>query len=778
MAVRLQMKLGLVPEADRLPDSPDQMVVVEPSVGSVARTKGSLYLLVTARGTGSRISEGAKAVADTIRAEYYYDESAGIRVCIRKAVQVANKKLAHQRDRLGMSSSDTDGPIGVGVAVVRGNELYVATVGPAEAYLIRQARLSTLPDPHRERGLPTSELEPEIWRGEISVGDSLVLVSANVVARIGPDELKDAMVTLHPQSAMEHLHHRFVASDGSGSDGAVAFEATEVAATQKQRTLVPVKPPEPLAGAPDRSPIPLADEVAGGVAAVQTGATRARSAAGGLFGRMVNGIQDLTPRRRTPKKRVKPTSARRESQRRAAVAVLAFVAVVAALGLGVYFFGAKGPPAQQLDSINAAQGAFEKAQADVAQVFGPGVDLVRDDPTKATRLLTDAYQQLQTARDKGIPDATLAQLLAQVVGGLDRIYNMATVATSTLFSFDKSIPKANLTALVAGPDGAPYVIEKTTRTVYRIDLKSKKATVVLRSGQDAAGIKAAEPRMLAVGGPDLFILDAKNVVWRWRPADTKGTGTLARVNVNGASSWGTDIRAIGTFARNADQGLYNIYVVDPSARQILRYSPAADGSGYPAAPSGVLATAQNLDDIDAMYIDGEVYVAENGVLKRFLGGQAAGWTATDPGDVVLRSAPHYSNVTSPDPRGTGTLYAYDKPNARIVAIDKATGAFQAQYRVTVSPGWSDLRGMYVVAGNNGDPATLFWMDARRFYNSVLRAVATPTPTPLPGASGRPSAGASSSAGLPSASAGGSLRASVRPSGGASSRSPGAGSAAP
>src|SRR4029077_18551519 len=225
MAVRLQMKLGLVPEADRLPDSPDQMVVVEPSVGSVARTKGSLYLLVTARGSGNKITEAARLVADTIRTEYYYDESAGIRVCMRKAVQQANKKLAHQRDRLGMNNGDTDGPVGIGMAVVRGNELYVATVGPAEAYLIRQARLSTLPDPHREQGLPTGDLEPEIWRGEISVGDSLILVSANMMARLGPDELKDAMVTLHPQSAMEHLHHRFVASDGSGSDGAIAFEA-------------------------------------------------------------------------------------------------------------------------------------------------------------------------------------------------------------------------------------------------------------------------------------------------------------------------------------------------------------------------------------------------------------------------------------------------------------------------------------------------------------------------------------------------------------------------
>ena len=255
MAVRLQMKLGVVAEHDRLADSPDTLVVVEPSVGSVARSKGHLYLLVTSRISSRHALEATRLAAETIRNEYYYDESAGIRVCLQKAIATANKRLAHQADRLGLKTADGNGPIGVGVAVVRGNEMYVATVGPAEAYLIRQARLSTLPDPHRERGLPSGALEPEVWRGEISVGDSLVLVSPNVIAKLGADELKDAMLTLHPQSAMEHLHHRFVAADGSGSDGAIAFEATEVSSTSRARTLVPVRP----AGAARRRARPLAD---------------------------------------------------------------------------------------------------------------------------------------------------------------------------------------------------------------------------------------------------------------------------------------------------------------------------------------------------------------------------------------------------------------------------------------------------------------------------------------------------------------------------------------
>ena len=111
----------------------------------------------------------------------------------------------------------------------------------------------------------------------------------------GPDELKDAMVTLHPQSAMEHLHHRFTLADGHGSDGALAIEATEVSPTRQTTTLIPVRPNEPLAGLPDRSPIPLADTVTGGLSAVQASAQKAQAAAGGLFERVVTRVQDVLP---------------------------------------------------------------------------------------------------------------------------------------------------------------------------------------------------------------------------------------------------------------------------------------------------------------------------------------------------------------------------------------------------------------------------------------------------------------------------------------------------
>jgi hypothetical protein len=565
MAARLQLKLGIVAEHDRLDDSPDTLVVVEPSVGSVARSKGNLYLLVTSRISSRHALEATRLAAETIRNEYYYDESAGIRVCLQKAIATANKRLLHQADRLGLKSPDDNGPIGVGVGVVRGNEMYVATVGPAEAYLIRQARLSTLPDPHRERGLPSNGLEPEVWRGEVTVGDSLVLISPNIVARLGADELKDAMVTLHPQSAMEHLHQRFRAADGSGSDGAIAFEATEVAPTSRGRTLVPVRPAEPLAGAPDRSPIPLADNVQAAGAAVSAAADSARVVAGTMFERLVQRLHDLLPRRKPAYRRVTPLASRRETQRRAAIAVIALLVVVGSLAMSVWAFGGR-TPSGAISSVNAGQAALDKAEENLGLVSGPGIDLISDDREEALGLLTEAYAQLDKAEDANVSARVVDPIREEVVALLDRAYGVVEVVSAPLFVFKpaEGAPAYDLRTLVRGYDDAPYVIDRTNRAVFRVDLKRKRATNIARNGRAVGNTRMASPKFLAVGGRDLLILDTKNALWRWRASNDAGKGTTNRVNVNGASHWGNDILAIGTYLRDRSRGLYNLYVVDPS----------------------------------------------------------------------------------------------------------------------------------------------------------------------------------------------------------------------
>ena len=737
MAVRLQLKLGIVAENDRLPDSPDTLIVVEPSVGSVARSKGHLYLLVTSRVVSRHSLEATRLAAETIRNEYYYDESAGIRVCLQKAISTANKRLAHQADRLGLKASGGNGPIGVGVAVVRGNEMYVATVGPAEAYLIRQARLSTLPDPHRERGLPSVDLEPDVWRGEVSVGDSLVLVSPNIISKLGADELKDAMLTLHPQSAMEHLHHRFVAADGSGSDGAIAFEATEVSSTARGRTLVPVRPSAPLAGAPDRSPIPLADNVQAAGVAVSAAAGNARIAAGGAVERLVAWVQGLMPQRKPTYRRVTPLASRRETQRRAALAVLALVVVIGGLGIGVYAFGGTGSPEDAISSVNAGQRALEAAREDLEKVRGPGIDLVADDPEQALELLTHAYQQIEIAESANVSQAVIGPLRQQAVAALDRLYGVTPVRSETLFTFvpEEGGDPVELRAMTRGPDGMPYVIDRTTRAVYRVDLRARKATIVARVGMEQGGATFSNARYLGVGGPDLLILDAKNVLWRWRPADDEGNGTLTRVRVQGSTSWGDDITGFNTFLRDASRGLYNLYVTDPSEQQIRAYSPAADGSGFPAASTAWLATARDLTRMGSTYVDGDFFAIDGGAAVRFVSGKDDGWDPGAPQDALLRPAPAYTLVAGAGERRVGNVYAFDKPNTRIIALDKTDGTYRGQYRLAGgAEDWSELRAMYIIPGIEEAPPTLVWLSENAIHQAVLQAVPDVAPEATPAAS--------------------------------------------
>jgi hypothetical protein len=742
VAHRLQMKLGVVPDAERAPDSPDTALHVEPRVGAQTRTKGHLFLLVTSRVPGARARDATRLVADSIRSEYYYDESAGIRVCLVKSIQVANKRLAHARERGALGSGS--GPIGVGLAVVRDNELYVCTVGPAEAYLNRGARLSTLPDPHRDRGLPSPDIEPDVWRGEINVGDQLLLVSPNVVGSLGADALKDALVTLHPQSAAEQVTARFHAAGGSGSDGALIIEAAEISVSRAGVVPVPVRPAEPLAGMPDRSPIPLADTVVGGFAAAQSGARWARGAVGQALYRGLLRIQDALPARGTRKRRVTPLSARREMQRRAAVALLSLVVVVGGLGAAVFVLGGKQPTGPAIRSFDTAQTALDKARANLARVIGPGIDLVSTDRRLAEDLLAEAYTSLETASGS-YPASTINPLRTQIVAAIDRLYAMTVISDSTIFQFAAD-PVVDLKTVVKGPrgDGAPFVLDPATKTVYRIDLKNKKATTIFRAGNTAAGRKEGVPKLLAVGGRDLLILDDKNIVWRWRPANATGKGTLNRFpsGVAGSSEWGADILAIGTFLRDPEANLYNFYVIDVSDHQIKRYSPAADGGGFPAAPTKWLSAERDVTGITSLYIDGDIWLADGGQVLRVVNGNAAGWEAAAPGDEILREEPFYRLLGSGADRRTGIIYAFDSDNDRLVALSKVNGSYIGQYRLGDGDEWADLRAFYIEPGIESGPDTIVWITKTGLHRAVLQAAATPGASPgaSDGASSSPNAG--------------------------------------
>ena len=736
MTVRLQMKLGIVAESQRPPDSPDTVLVVEPSIGSTTRTKGHLYLVVTGAG-GGELRSATNMVAERVRHEYYYDESAGITGCLKKAIKAANLEL-RVTERL-VAQPGEPGLIGIAVAVVRGNELYVATVGPAEAYLVRQARLLTLPESSPGSGLPTDDLgDPEVWHGALVAGDSLILISPNATRRIGLSPIQEAVIQLHPQVAIDQIHRQLTGGGigVAGGDGMLALEADEIPVTQKVQPLKPVWPSDSLAGVPERSPIPLADTVVESVSVVQHTAKQVQRTADGMLRHSVYGLFDRMPRRPVQRVRVTPIAVQRERQRRVASAVVGMLLVLAVVGASLWYLAGTRRE-MNVDQQQRGQTAYLNVQSDLLAVWGQGRDLCTSDPMRCRGYLEDAYTNLQIARQNGYSSDELADLQTQVVGGLNRYYHVNVVTPQVVLSFGGD----ELSAIVLGSDGGAYVIDQTnTPTVYRIDLVTRsKIAVAVKGEQPPGGGVVGTPRLLAVGGPDVLILDSANNLWRWRPGAgaATGQGTLIGINVEDSGTWGSGVRAIGTFVTNIDQGQYTLYVVVPSASQVLKYPASSDGSGYyTKARSDYLSLQQDVTQVDDMYIDGSIYLLDKGVVERFDSGQAIrGWTADPPGDIIMRPAtPIYTHIAADTAiKDQGNVYVYDGTGRRVVAFDKGNGTYIREYVLPAnSTYFSALKGMFIRTGPNGSNPTLFWIESGNLMSVALSSPsASPSPTTKP-----------------------------------------------
>ena len=356
------------------------------------------------------------------------------------------------------------------------------------------------------------------------------------------------------------------------------------------------------------------------------------------------------------------------------------------------------------------------------------------DPGEARELLTEAKNDVDAAQRAGLPASAVDPVRAEVVAGFDRLFGMVVVEDRVVFEFDEAAdPPFDLGALIRGPDGVPYVLDRATRAVWRVNLRDERAAQVIGQGTEADGGTVGEPRLIATGGRELLVLDTDNALWAWEPGEEEGEGTTRLVELDDSGDWG-EIVAMGTTLENAEERLYRLFVADVSERQIRTYAPDPDG-GVQSEGEGWLAEPRPLDGVTQLYADEAVWLLDDGGVVRFAGGEEDGWAPAPPGDEVIRGAPRYRLINAPTPAADVPVYLLDAANLRVLAFSKEDGQLQEQYRLADgNENWADMRGLYVALGRDGAPSIMVWNTARDIRFSRLEPDDPPA-SPAPDASG-------------------------------------------
>jgi len=739
MSNRLSTRIGLPAPEESTRSVHDVVRFREPTIGSETRTKGSLFLLAQVDGEDPALSRAAREALEALERDYYYDLSTGALGALSKALSGANRRLYHQRNRLGIPRR---GGISVIALVVRGSEGHVAKLGPASAVICRAGRMFELPPPpavHEEdprigarRVAETLgealEIAPYTWQGELAAGDRIALVSRNLAQVAGNSALRQALTSLRPAAAVEHLQQLFKIRDGSGSDGLIALEMVEVGATETLRPLEPVRPAEPLAGLPDQSPVPLADAI--GRAAHRSGealdALQRAVGHGILLG--LNVLLAFVPRRRPRYPTTILQTEVREEGRRRRRGLLAMAAVAAMLAVGATV--ASLPNARPTDAIPRAaiaRAAIGEAQQLLSQVNEriDGRDLIDRNPERATDRLNSAFAAISRAIGAGVPPTALSSLQDEVDHGLDTIYAVGRIRESTTV-VDLAAAFAPFAALdmVVASDGSLWVAETARGRLIRIDPATGQAAVVLRSGQVVGGRTAGAPWLLATAATDVVLIDRARQGWRFdlgrpepRPLALRG---LDRVSPKS--------HLLVALQHRPPLEIFNLYLLDAGSGQVDKWSPGnAVPVVYPSAPQPFLTGTPDLPSASARDIlaDANLWLLQARTVTRVNFGlplSQADYSLDPPPDAKIRPTLDYRLLDGATVGERDLFYVYDAANARIIAYQRADGVFVRQWMAPRTGSDANLLDQVLamdVASVPDGPPTAYLLTPGRIIRVVL-----------------------------------------------------------
>jgi hypothetical protein len=573
------------------PQRPTHVAVVrEPETGAMLRTKGRFYALVEVDGRLPNAREVAREAAELTRDEYYYDQTGGIDVSLRRAVAQANRRV-HQKLRTGA--------LQFACAVLCRDELFVLRAGAVETLVVRRARLfvpGQLPGElvdhafreETERSAPLGEqgeVLAAVWRGRAEPGDTVLLVGSGLAASVDLEELKNAVLTLHPAAAAKQVHDRFASEAGRGAAALLIVEVAAAGAAPRLRA-------EPTPAASDPEAAAIAERIRdrldlawGRRPRIGRVLVPPLSAIAGAISFPAAVMRELLPHARLPLPRATETAAFRAARRRRMTIVLAVLAILVSggvLALAYSDFEDANERARFNQAILEAERDIAAAR-DAASKEPPNITLARTELEQAEQRLA------QAAEAKRADPRRIEELRAEIASLREKVTSVIT----DLAKVDAQSKPLQLDFTGAGL----WVTDAGAGRLYRIGLDGGHA-VVAQKGQSGMGA----PHLLATLAEVVYVMDENGKLFR---VDTRGIREIAI----------RDRR----FSQPVDFEVFvnNLYVLDRASGQVWKYEPSADGQ-YNGNAIPFLAQPLGPNAVRALAVDGDVWVTtDEGELFRF-----------------------------------------------------------------------------------------------------------------------------------------------------------------
>jgi hypothetical protein len=210
--------------------SSDMVLVAEPAgLFAPEARKGQLYIVAETDQDVARGRDACQLASRTIRKLFYGDSSYSVTSALRKAISAANKALYEHNFSVSPAKRAV---VGVTCAVIKGSDLYIAQILPAQSYVLAGGKPRAIPAipawNQAESGKSafikpgalgaSLSVEPEFYRAVLRPGDGLLLCSSNLARLLGqadvvrllragdPAEIADRLAEFCKENALTEAH--------------------------------------------------------------------------------------------------------------------------------------------------------------------------------------------------------------------------------------------------------------------------------------------------------------------------------------------------------------------------------------------------------------------------------------------------------------------------------------------------------------------------------------------------------------------------------------------